>query len=78
MAKISDIEIQRTPQVGGWRWRAWYSVTTANQFTDEVHQIEGHSRWAWLAIFQAIRAAKREAAALAAKPGERAFKGWAD
>lgn len=60
----------------GWQCDACYTVFTANQFTAEERVVHSGGRWLLTAIWNGWRAAKREAADLAAKPGEREAVGW--
>ncbi len=62
----------------GWICDTCFTVTTAQQFTAEEHVIRAGSRWAVLAVIKGYLAARRRAARLAAKSGERALKGWAN
>ena len=61
----------------GWRCVATFTVETANQFTDEEHSVVSGGRWMVSALFNGWREYRRTARSLAAKPGERAAKGWA-
>lgn len=72
---IESIEIERRQT--GWMCEICFTVTTANQFTDEWHCVVQHSRWALASLWCGWREYVRVRRQLAAKPGERAAKGWA-
>ena len=61
----------------GWVCDCYYTVTTAQQFSDEERVVRGHGRWMWLAMLRSYLAVRKAAAQLQAKPGEREAKGWA-
>lgn len=60
----------------GWTCDIWFTVETAEQFTDETHSVVSCSPWMVVAVWRAWRGACRKAKALRAKPGEREAKGW--
>lgn len=62
----------------GWVCDTCFTVVTSRQFSAEEHTVRSRSRWFLLAVIKGYRAAKREAAILAAESGERARKGWAE
>jgi hypothetical protein len=73
--RIRNIEISRM-QVG-WYAEILIRVTTSHQFTDEEHACEASGSSWWLALYRALRVARRVHRQFSAKPGERAAKGWA-
>lgn len=62
----------------GWICDTCFTVSTVQQFSAEERVVRSQSRWFLLAILKGYFTAKRKAAELGAKPGERARKGWAD
>lgn len=73
--KPYNIELQLW--TAGWVCMVSFSVTTVNQFTDERHEAAGAASRFWVvALVRGLLAARRSAGQLAAKPGQRAAKGW--
>lgn len=72
--RIRAIELGRSQL--GWVCDVTFTVTTANQFTDEEHTSRDGGRWLLTALWNGWCRAKVKAAELAARPGEREAKGW--
>ena len=60
----------------GWTCAVFFTVATANQFTDAQFMANSGGRWLLTALWRGLREAKRKAKEMAAKPGEREAKGW--
>lgn len=78
--KIREVGIYRHGQAtpsSRYSCLVTFTVTTANQFTDEEHTIQHGSRWLLTAFLGGLFVAWRTGRRLAAKRGERAAKGWA-
>ena len=73
--RIRCIEIERTTSC--WACSVTFTVTTAQQFTDEEHTTKTGGKYILTALFKGIRKAKEVSNLLKAKPGEREAKGWA-
>jgi len=52
--------------------------TTASQFTDVEYAARAGSSWAIVAFIKSYFAARRLAAIVRSKPGERMAKGWTE
>jgi hypothetical protein len=74
MRKFWSIRVERAQR--GWVCTVTFDVETVNQFTPEVHEAQEGSRWLVAAIVKGLLAARRQAASLKARPGERLAKGW--
>lgn len=72
--RIRAIELGRAQL--GWSCDVTFTVTTANQFTDEEHTCGTGGRYLLTALWNGIRLARHGAKQLKAKPGEREAKGW--
>jgi len=59
-----------------WRCTVTFLVTTAKQFTDEVHDATRYAPGPWRALLRARWEAWRTTRSLRAQPGEREAKGW--
>jgi hypothetical protein len=76
--RITEIEIGRRAQAGGWVCKIWFDLTTAKQFSDERHMVEEFGRYWWSSLWNTWRAAKKSESLFKAKPGERSSNGWAE
>lgn len=74
--KVRCIELAKVQQF--WVCEVTFSVTTSNQFTDEVHSSRETGRFILTALWNGWRTAAKKASALRAKPGERKAQGWAE
>jgi hypothetical protein len=74
--RIRSFDLIYRPQVRRWTYDCSFTVTTANQFTDEEYVVGGESRWMLVALWHSWIKARRLASTVAARPGERQRKGW--
>jgi len=72
--RLRQIELGRAQM--GWVCDVTFTVSTANQFTDEEHTIRTGGRWLLTALWNGILGARTKAKQLSAKPGDREAKGW--
>ena len=74
--KTNGMDISYHPQVKRWSCEWFYTVTTAEQFTDVARSAQGNGKTFWTAMFNAWRKARKLANLEKALPGEREEKGW--
>jgi len=74
--KLRGFDITKSQH--GWVSECYFTETTASQFTDVVFSTRSGSSWAIIAFVKSYFAARRLAAIVRCKPGERMAKGWAE
>jgi hypothetical protein len=74
--KLKELLIGR---VGGGQWSCeiCFTLTTARQFTDEMHNVHRVSKTWYGALWKSIREVRQIVRLLGAKRNERKAKGWA-
>jgi len=74
--KLRGFDITKSQR--GWVSDCYFMETTASQFTDVEFSTRSGSSWAIVAFIKSYFAARRLAAIVRSKPGERMAKGWTE